>query len=52
MSDFEDKSVQVVHPTDWGNWSQTVQDVTIEVVLEKVRNKVTTKSAFYRFFTV
>eukprot|EP00092_Neocalanus_flemingeri_P072267 GFUD01088944.1.p1 GENE.GFUD01088944.1~~GFUD01088944.1.p1 ORF type:complete len:145 (+),score=39.20 GFUD01088944.1:68-502(+) len=35
MSDFEDKAGRVAHPTEWGNWSQTVQDVTIKVFLEK-----------------
>eukprot|EP00090_Calanus_glacialis_P003651 TRINITY_DN12683_c0_g1_i1.p1 TRINITY_DN12683_c0_g1~~TRINITY_DN12683_c0_g1_i1.p1 ORF type:complete len:145 (-),score=22.25 TRINITY_DN12683_c0_g1_i1:78-512(-) len=35
MSDFEAKSGRVAHFTDWGSWSQTVQDVTVEVFLEK-----------------
>jgi len=35
MSDFEAKSGQISQFTEWGSWSQTVQDVTVEVVLEK-----------------
>merc|ERR1719213_906748 len=34
-SDFEAKSGRITQPTSWGNWSQTVQDITIEVFLEK-----------------
>ena len=40
MSDFEAKSGQIAQFTEWGSWSQTVQDVTVEVVLEKVRKYV------------
>jgi len=35
MSDFEDRSGVVSCPTDWGRWYQTVEDVTIEVLLEQ-----------------
>jgi len=35
MSDFEDRSGVVSCVTDWGRWYQTVEDVTIEVVLEQ-----------------
>ena len=41
MSDFEAKSGRVAHFTDWGSWSQTVQDVTVEVFLEQVKNNHT-----------
>jgi len=34
-SDFEAKSGSITQPTSWGNWSQTIQDITIEVFLEK-----------------
>ena len=36
MSDFEEKSGRILQKTDWGNWSQSLRDVTIEVELEKV----------------
>ena len=36
MSDFEEKSGRISQKTDWGNWSQSLRDVTIEVELEKV----------------
>ena len=36
MSDFEEKSGRIAQETDWGNWSQSLSDLTIEVHLEKV----------------
>ena len=36
MSDFEEKSGIIYQRTDWGNWSQSLKDVTIEVHIPKV----------------
>ena len=36
MSDFEERSGIISQKTDWGNWSQSLKDVTIEVHLENV----------------
>ena len=36
MSDFEEKSGRIFQKTVWGNWSQSLRDVTVEVELEKV----------------
>ena len=36
MSDFEERSGIISQRTDWGSWSQTLKDVTIEVHLPNV----------------
>ena len=36
MSDFEERSGIISQTTDWGSWSQSLKDVTIEVHLENV----------------
>ena len=36
MTDFEERSGRITQKTEWGNWSQSLHDVTIEVDLEKV----------------
>ena len=36
MTDFEERSGRISQKTEWGNWSQSLHDVTIEVDLEKV----------------
>lgn len=35
MADFDDKAGVVTASTPWGNWSQTIEEVFIEVPVEK-----------------